>query len=235
LTAFLAWPGSGGVMSFGAVDDAALVAALRGGDEAAFVWLVGRLRPCMLRLAMLHVPSREVAEEVVQDAWLAVLQQLDRFEGRSTLKTWIFRIVINRAKTRGARERRSVPFSSLAGVADAEAETDAGEPTVPAEWFHGANYRWSGHWAVPPASWEGIPEAWLVAKETEGVIAQAIDALPAAQRAVIGLRDVEGCSSAEVCTLLEVTEGNQRVLLHRARARVRATLAAYLDAARMVG
>ncbi len=207
-------------------EERALLEALRRGDEAAFVRLVESLHGSMLRLAMLHVGDRAVAEEVVQDAWIGVLQQLDRFEGRSSLKTWVLRIVGNRAKTRAVRERRSVPFSALAG-----GDPEADEPAVDPDRFLPAGHRWAGHWASPPASWREVPEELLLSQETMAEVERAVATLPAAQRAVLVLRDVEGLSAAEACQLLGLTEGNQRVLLHRGRSKVRATLERYLDAA----
>jgi RNA polymerase sigma-70 factor, ECF subfamily len=203
-----------------------LLEALRRGDEAAFVRLVETLHGPMLRLAMVHVGDRAVAEEVVQEAWLGVLHQLDRFEGRSSLKTWVLRIVSNRAKTRAVRERRTVPFSALAG-----GDLEADEPAVDPDRFLPAGHRWAGHWASPPASWREVPEELLLSQETMAEVERAVATLPAAQRAVLVLRDVEGLSAAEACQLLGLTEGNQRVLLHRGRSKVRATLERYLDAA----
>jgi RNA polymerase sigma-70 factor (ECF subfamily) len=176
----------------------------------------------MLRIARLYVRDRAVAEEVVQEAWLGVLRGLERFEGRSSLRTWLFRIVTNLAKTRGVRESRSMPFSALAG-----GEVEDEGPSVPPERFRGPEDRWSGHWASPPEEW-GRPEHELLAAETREVIARAIDALPAVQRQVITLRDVEGWSSEEVCNALDLSETNQRVLLHRARTKVRHALDDYV-------
>jgi RNA polymerase sigma-70 factor, ECF subfamily len=206
-----------------------LVGALRRGDETAFAGLVEALHGSMLRLAMLHVGDRAVAEEVVQDAWLGVLQQLDRFEGRSSLKTWVLRIVSNRAKTRALRERRTVPFSTLAG------DPEADEPAVDPDRFLPAGHRWAGHWASAPASWRDVPEDVLLSRETMTVVERAVQALPDAQRAVLVLRDVDGLGAAEACQLLGLSEGNQRVLLHRARVKVRATLERYLAAAPTAG
>jgi RNA polymerase sigma-70 factor, ECF subfamily len=203
-------------------DDAALVAALRRGDEEAFATLVSGLHGSLLRLALLHVRDRAAAEEVVQETWLGVLAGLDRFEGRSSLRTWIFRILVNRARTRGQREARSRPFSAFG-----EAVEDAG-PTVAAERFLDADDRWAHHWAAPPRSWEEIPEEHLLGQEVRGRIQTAIDALPPGQRAVITLRDVEGLSAEEACNVLGLSETNQRVLLHRARSAVRRDLASYL-------
>src|SRR6266498_6042779 len=203
-------------------EELSLVEALRAGDEAAFMALVDRYGPSMLRLAMVYVRNRSVAEEVVQETWLGVLRGIDRFEGRSSLRTWLFRIVTNLAKTRGVRESRSVPFSALVG----EEVEDAG-PSVPPERFRGPEDRWWGHWASPPEEW-GRPEHELLSAETRAVIDRAIDALPDVQRQVITLRDVEGWSSDEVCNALDLSETNQRVLLHRARTKVRHALDDYL-------
>lgn len=204
-------------------DDLELLARLRRGDEAAFTQLVERLHGPMLRVAMIHVGNRAVAEEVAQDAWVGVLAQLDRFEGRSSLRTWVLRIVANRARTRAVRERHTLPFSSLDGAAE------PGRPAVEPERFLPAGHRWAGHWASPPRSWGDVPEERLLSAETRAEVGRAVELLPPAQRAVITLRDVEGMTAAETCELLELTEGNQRVLLHRARSRVRRALERYLD------
>jgi RNA polymerase sigma-70 factor, ECF subfamily len=160
-------------------EDPHLVEGLRARDEAAFAALVSEYGTGMLRVAQMYVSTRSVAEEVVQEAWLAVLKGIDHFEGRSSLKTWIFRIVANTAKTRGVREARSTPFSSLAG--------NEGDATVPADRFLGAGERYPGHWAVPPASWAGIPDERLLATETMEVIRREIERLPPSQRAVLTL------------------------------------------------
>jgi RNA polymerase sigma-70 factor, ECF subfamily len=201
-------------------EDEHLVHGLRARDEAAFAALMRLYGAGMLRVAQMHVSSRSVAEEVVQEAWLAVLKGIDRFEGRSSLKTWIFRIVANTAKTRGVRESRSTPFSSLAG--------EEGDATVPADRFLGSGERFPGHWAVRPASWAAVPDERLLATETMEVIRREIERLPPSQRAVLTLRDLEGLSADEVCNALDLTETNGRVLLHRARAKVRAALEEYL-------
>jgi RNA polymerase sigma-70 factor (ECF subfamily) len=199
--------------------DARLLEGLRAGDEAAFVALMREYGAGMLRVAMVYVSSRAVAEEVVQEAWLGVLKGIGRFEGRSSLKTWLFRIVANAAKTRGMRESRSIPFSALG--------EDAGdEPAVDPERFLGPGERFPGHWSVPPQAW--APEGRLLSGEALDVIEREIDRLPPAQRAVITMRDVQGFTSEEVCNALDVTETNQRVLLHRARARVRGALEEYM-------
>jgi RNA polymerase sigma-70 factor (ECF subfamily) len=177
----------------------------------------------MLRIAQLYTPSRAVAEDVVQETWLGVLQGLDRFEGRSSLKTWIFRILTNRAKTRGQRERRSIPFSALA---DRESEGD--EPAVDPSRFRSDDDRFAHGWASPPTSWEEVPEDRLLSTETLSKVDEAIALLPEMQRIVITLRDIEGWSSQEVCNFLDISETNQRVLLHRARSKVRRALEGYL-------
>ena len=177
----------------------------------------------MLRVAMMYVSSRAVAEEVVQEAWLGVFAGLDRFEGRSSLKTWVFRILTNTAKTRGEREGRSVPFSSLGG------DDGDDEPAVDADRFLATDHRWAGHWSSSPRNPHDVPEERLLAGEARGRIAAAIEALPANQRAVITLRDVDGFDAEEACEILGVSEANQRVLLHRARAKVRAALEEYID------
>src|SRR4051812_16303565 len=175
-------------------DDQRLVDALRAGDEAAFEMLIERYQAPLLRLAMMYVPSRAVAEEVVQETWLGVLQGLARFEGRSSLKTWIFRILTNRARTRGQREGRSIPFSSIWNP-----DSDAAEPAVDADRFQPLEHEYAGHWISRPQNWEALPEERLIGQETRAQIQQAIDALPDSQREVIRLRDVEGWSSEEIC------------------------------------
>ncbi|MGZ8603178.1 MAG: RNA polymerase sigma factor [Actinomycetota bacterium] len=204
--------------------DLQLALSLRAGDEAACMSLVERLQPAMLRIARIYVSTQAVAEEVVQDAWLGVLKGIDAFEGRSSLRTWIFRILVNIAKTRGAREARSAPFSSV------WAPDAADEPAVELDRFLSDGHeRWPGHWAAPPASWESVPEERLLSRETLATVAAAIEALPPNQREVIRLRDVLGWSSKEVRNALELSETNQRVLLHRARSKVRRALERYLE------
>jgi RNA polymerase sigma-70 factor, ECF subfamily len=205
-------------------EDIRLIAALRCGDSEAFATLVDHHSRAMIRVATAYVPTRAAAEEAVQETWIAVLRGIDGFEGRASLKTWIFRILTNVAMRAGARERRSVPFSALV-----EAE-DTGEPSVdPARFLPADHELFPGHWAIMPARWP-TPEEGLLAGETREVIAAAIAELPAAQRTVIGLRDVEGWSSDEVCEALEISAGNQRILLHRARSRVRNAIEAYYGA-----
>jgi RNA polymerase sigma-70 factor (ECF subfamily) len=200
--------------------DSQLVAALRSGDEATFALIVREWHPSLLRVAQIFVPSRAIAEEVVQDTWVRVLGALDRFEGRSSLKTWVFRILVNTAKTRAQREGRVLPFSALndpGRIPEAAVDPDRFRPEDDA--------RFPGHWLSPPRE---LPEEQLLAAETRAVIAGAIDALPATQAAVIRLRDVDGWSSEEVRNALDISEVNQRVLLHRARAKVRRVLEDYL-------
>ena len=196
----------------GGAEDRAL-AALRAGDEAAFLELVNRHHGAMLRVASMYVRSRAVAEEVVQEAWLGVLRGLHLFEGRSTLKSWIFSILVNCAKARGLREARSVPLSSLDPSPDDEG------PSVSADRFRDEGDRWAGHWSEPPEPW---PDARVESSELVAIVAEALETLPPTQRTVMSLRDVDGWESAEVCALLDISEGNQRVLLHRARTKVRA-------------
>ena len=204
--------------------DRELLERLRAGDEDAFMTLVDKYGPLMLRIALGHVRSRAVAEEVVQEAWLGVLQGLDRFEGRSSLKTWILRIVANRARTRGEREARSVPVSSLV-----DADEDA--PAVDPHRFRpDSDPRYPGGWAVPPHNWARMPDEELLAAETLHQVRTAIAKLPPRQQEVIVLRDVEGWEPEEVSEALELTPGNQRVLLHRARSKVRSELEHYFEA-----
>jgi RNA polymerase sigma-70 factor (ECF subfamily) len=203
-----------------AADEAALLARLRAGDEDAFGGLVDSCHPTMLALALAHTGSRTVAEEVVQEAWVGVIRGLDGFEGRSTLKTWIMRIVINTAMARGGREARSVPFSSLARGAD--------EPAVEPERFRSDEDAFPGHWRGYPGDWGALPEQVLLRRETLAVAMTAIDELPPAQRTVITLRDVYGCRADEVCDTLDLDPAYQRVLLHRARSHVRAALERHL-------
>jgi RNA polymerase sigma-70 factor (ECF subfamily) len=202
--------------------DLALVDRLRAGDELAFMMLVDQLQPAMLRVARMYVSSAAVAEEVVQETWLGVLRGLDRFEGRSSLRTWIFRILTNTAKTRGQREGRSIPFSALAG-------DDLDAPAVDPDRFDPPGRDPRGHWSTLPDDWRGIPDDRLLGNETLAVVGRAIDALPPMQAAVIRLRDVLGWTSDEVRNALDLTETNQRVLLHRARAGVRAALERHLE------
>lgn len=198
-----------------------LVEALRAGEEAAFAALVERYHSSLVRMARMYVRERSVAEEVAQETWLAVLNGIDRFEERSSLKTWLFRILTNRAKTRGERESRSVPFSSIG---------DPEEPAVDPDRFRPEGERYAGGWKEFPTPWEGDPEERLLAGEARRLILETIEQLPPTQRAVITLRDIEGFDAEDVCNVLDVSDTNQRVLLHRARSRVRAALEQYLEA-----
>jgi RNA polymerase sigma-70 factor, ECF subfamily len=197
-------------------DDRALVELLRAGDETAFMMLVDELGPSMRRVARMYVSTDAVADDVVQEAWLGVVRGLDGFEGRSSLRTWIFRILVNTAKTRGQREGRSVPFSSLAG-------DDLDAPTFDPSAFE-ADGESRGAWSTLPFDWRGMPEERAEATETMHVVGGAIAMLPPLQAEVIRMRDVLGWSSEEVRNALDISETNQRVLLHRARAKVRAAL-----------
>jgi len=207
-------------------EDAALVDALRFGDESAFVELVRRYGASMLQVARLYVQTHAVAEEVVQETWVGVLNGIARFQGRSSFKTWLFRILTNTAQTRAVRERRSVPFSSLV-----QAELETAEPSVDPDRFIPQGERWASYWATSPARFDEQPEGQLLSSETLGVVRAAIDALPRVQQVVITMRDVVGFSPEEVCAALELSESNQRVLLHRARAKVRRELERHLDGA----
>jgi len=189
--------------------DAELLGQLRAGDERAFVTLVQRHHNAMLRLASSFVPNVAVAEEVVQDTWLGVLRGIGGFEGRSSFRTWLFRILVNRARTTGARERRTVAVGGTDAVSDAGA-------TVAASRFDA-----SGSWLSPTERWIEEVEDRLEAGKLAGLIRTAIDDLPDRQRQVVTLRDIEGLTSEEVCSVLDISETNQRVLLHRARSRLR--------------
>jgi len=202
--------------------DQQILTALRMGDEAAFTGLVERHSASMLRIALIYVNDQATAEEVVQETWVAALRGLNGFEGRSSLKTWLFTILTNRARTRAVRENRYVPL-------EIEGELEA-EPIVTPERFNPPGGQFAYHWAdgSQPQHWDLIPEDRLLAQETRAVVLDAIESLPPNQRQVIRLRDVEGFSAAEVCNMLEISETNQRVLLHRARGRVRQALELYL-------
>ncbi len=200
-------------------EDLRLVERLLAGDEDAFEALVGLHHGALLRLARVFVPTQALAEEVVQETWLAVLGGLRSFEGRASLRTWIFRILMNRARTIAVREGRSVPFSAL---------DDPGEERVPA--VDPSRFRPGGGWSRPPERWDDdTPEKILIAREAVGRLEEAIRQLPPGQRAVVTLRDIEGCDSVEVCNILGIRETNQRVLLHRARSKLRGMLEGYLE------
>ena len=217
-------PGAPHSSSGASPDDLALLQSLRTGDEEAFITLVNRYHSSLLRLALLYVRDHAVAEEVVQDTWVGVLNHLDSFEPRASLKTWIFRILVNRAKTSAQKEGRSIPFSA---TWDAQEEGD--EPAMPTDRFYSddPSSSRSGWWASPPRDWGASPEDALLAAETRSYLQSAIATLPPSQREVITLRDIEGLPSTDVCNILGVTEMNQRVLLHRARAKVRQALERY--------
>ncbi len=203
-------------------DERALLERLRAGDRAAFAALVKAHGGALLRFATAFVKDRALAEEVVQDAWLAALDHLDGFEGRASIRTWLFHVVANRARTRLVREGRSVPFSALGDL------DDAGEPAVDPDRFEPG-----GEWRSPVRRWaEEDPERLALGAETRGALERAIAALPEGQRAVLTLRDVEGLEADEICNLLGLTVSNQRVLLHRARAKVRQALEAHMGGAR---
>jgi RNA polymerase sigma-70 factor, ECF subfamily len=194
--------------------EADLLIALRQGDQAAFAELVDAWGPAMLRVARMHVPSHAIAEEVVQDTWLAVLRGLERFEGRSSLRTWVFSILLNLARSRGEREHRVLPFAAL---------WERREPAVPPERFQGRRDERPGWWAAPPQPWAD-PEARLESRAAQEALQAAIATLPTRQREAIVLRDVLGFDADEACSVTGVSDGNHRVLLHRARAKVRSAL-----------
>jgi RNA polymerase sigma-70 factor (ECF subfamily) len=201
-----------------------LVEALRRGDEEVFVRLVREHGALMRRVASFYVSDRAVVDEVVQETWLGVVTGIHRFEGRSTFRTWLFRVLTNVARNRAVRESRSMPFSSLA------AEEVAGEePSVDADRFLGADHRWAGHWASTPRRFDELPDARLESTETLHLVRAAIERLPEAQRAVITMRDMVGFEPEEVCESLGISDGNQRVLLHRARTAVRKALETHLE------
>jgi RNA polymerase sigma-70 factor (ECF subfamily) len=205
-------------------DDAALVQALRDGDEAAFAGLVAELNPALMRLALAHVPSRAVAEEVVQDTWVGVIKGIDRFEGRSALRTWIFQILLNNARSRGKREKRILPFS----VFRRRGEEGRDEPAVDADRFQGRRGDHPGHWARPPVEWDS-PDRRLAEDATRDVLLNAVAELPVRQREVLTLRDIQGYSAEEARNALGLSETNQRVLLHRGRSKVRAALERHFE------
>jgi RNA polymerase sigma-70 factor (ECF subfamily) len=200
-------------------DDRTVVAALRQGDERTFVAIVERYHAALVRLALTYVHDRAVAEEVAQEAWLGMLTGLPRFAGRASLRTWLFQILINCARASHRREAHAIPFSTLGEEDNA--------PSVEPERFHAHDHRWAGHWSAPPQPW---PEEHLLATEVGSEVESAIRRLPPHQRAVLTLRDVEGLTAAEVCQVLGISDANERVLLHRARSRVRQALETYLQA-----
>jgi RNA polymerase sigma-70 factor (ECF subfamily) len=212
-----------GAPEMAAADEASMVEALLRGDERAFEWLVQQHHTTLVRLALRYVRDPAIAEEVAQETWLQVLKGLPRFQLRSSLKTWMTQIVMNRARTRARRDRRSLPFTDawLATLAD-------GEPAVDQDRFNSSDSPANAdRWASAPRPF--MPEERILADETRSIVQRVIAALPVAQREVITLRDIEGRSAIEVCNTLGLTETNQRVLLHRARSRVRAALEPYLS------
>lgn len=203
--------------------DEALLARLRAGEEAAFDELVNQHHGALIRMAMGHLADREMAEEVVQDTWMAVIESLDRFEGRSSLRTWIFGILIHKAKDRGIREKRHTTFSAFESY-----DNDSEEAVDPARFQQSGE--WAGHWAFPPQPWdEQTPERLLASQQAVNAMNQAINALPLTLKEVLILRDVEGVEVKEVCELLKITETNLYVRLHRARERVRQAVESYLE------
>ncbi|HUA50046.1 MAG TPA: RNA polymerase sigma factor [Solirubrobacteraceae bacterium] len=206
-----------------ASSDEETVAALRVGDERTFRDLFARSYPAMKRVARTYVASDAVAEEIVQETWIAILTGIDRFEGRSTLGTWIFGVLVNQAKYRSAGEKRALPFSSVA-------PSEPDDPAVDPDRFQKDDDAWPGHWATPPRPWQK-PERRLLSLEVRERLRAAMTELPDRQRLVVGLRDIDGHSAEEVCDLLGVSPENQRVLLHRGRSRLRAVLEEYVDAA----
>lgn len=203
--------------------DAQIVAALRAGDERTFRDLFERSYPMMKRVARGYVSCDAVAEEVVQDTWMAIVTGIDRFEGRSALGTWMFSILTNQAKTHSARERRALPISCIAPA-------DVEEPAVNPDRFQQDDEAWPGHWATPPRPWQK-PERRLLSLEAREQFKEALAQLPERQRLIVVLRDIEGLPAEEVCDLLELSQENQRVLLHRGRSRLRAVLEGYFDEA----
>ena len=207
-------------------DDRVLVEALRRGDEDAFGWLIDRYDGSLRRLARNYVATPAVAEDVVQETWLAVVKGIDRFEERSAVSTWLYRILANIARTRGVREHRSIPFSSAAGALD-----EGAGPAVDPERFGTPGAPGYGAWAAPPTPWADEPESRLEFGEVLDVVRAAVEQLPPAQQEVITLRDLEGWTSTEVRNALDLSETNQRVLLHRARSKVRRAVEAYFEKA----
>ncbi len=203
-------------------DDDVLVKALAARDSDAFAYLLDRYHASLVRLAQQYVPSHAVAVEVVQETWLAVIDGIDRFEQRSSLKTWLFRILVNIARSHGVKENRSIPFATTAVLEE--------EPAVDPRRFR-RGFRERGGWKRPPNPWSE-PEQRAVDAETLATIRAAIDRLPPEQREVITMRDLLGWSAAEVCEALEVSDANQRVLLHRARSKVRGSLELHYDVER---
>ncbi len=214
-------PGNCSIATSKVQDEVALLDQLKAGDEQAFDSLVAQNHAGLIRMAMRHVADREVAEEVVQETWMALIDGLDRFEGRSSLRTWIFGILIHKAKDRGVREKRHTTFSAFESLDDEE-------PVDPSR-FHQSG-EWAGHWALPPQPCdERTPEMLLASHQAVTAMNRAIEALPPTLKDVLILRDMEGMEVREVCDLLKITETNLYVRLHRARERVRTAVEGYLD------
>ena len=207
-----------------ATDEERVVAGLRNGDEGAFRKLFDEHNAALVRIARTYAPSQALAEEIAQETWVAVIKGIDRFEGRSTLRTWMFSILVNVARSRSQREARTIPFSSAM-----PADDESGDGLDPDRFFAADHPLYAGHWKLGPAPW-GLPEERLLSGETRSVLIGAIDALPPSQREVITLRDIAGWMASEVCNALAISETNQRVLLHRARTKVRAAIEADLGA-----
>ena len=203
--------------------DTELVERLRDGDEATFARLIDAYSAPLLRLAVTFVQSRAVAEEIVQETWMAVVTGIGRFEGRSSVRTWLFKILTNKAKTRALTERRTISFSDFD-------PNDTDEPAVdPSRFLPASHPQWPGHWATAPQPWSMGPEGTALDRETLAVLRSALEALPRAQRVVVALRDVHGWPAADICAALDLSEANQRVLLHRGRSRLRAVLERYFS------
>jgi RNA polymerase sigma-70 factor (ECF subfamily) len=199
-----------------------VVDCLRRGEESAFVSLISRYHTLMVRVAMMYVADQATAEEIVQDTWIGVLEGIDRFEGRSSIKTWIFKILTNKARTRGAQENRGLAFLSLETIEGTD------EPAVDPERFRPADDpQMPDSWANPPIPWAGAPEAHALNQEILRTLRDAIDTLPPRQRSILLLHDIEGWASHEICNVFNLTETNHRVLLHRARSKVRQALECY--------
>lgn len=202
-------------------DDSVVLDALRAGDEEAFRELVARHQRALFAVALSYAGTPAAAEEVVQETWLGVLRGIDRFEGRSSLKTWIFAVLVNQARSRGRVEQRSIPFPSFPDRPDG---SEGSEPAIDPRRFRGPGDAFEGYWVTPPKPFGQLPEERVTSAETLDAVAESIRRLPPLQQQVIALRDIEGWSAEEVCSFLELSEANQRVLLHRARSRVRSAL-----------
>ncbi len=215
--------GSASIRYRASTPDAEIVAGILAGDESAFAELVQRLGGMLLQIALMYVPTRAIAEEVVQETWVAVLRGIHNFEGRSSLKTWVIRILMNRAKSIGVKEHRTIPFASAVAI-DSDPYEGAADPD---RFLPGDDPQFPRHWSSPPRTWHDSPEERVLTSEVMMVVETAASELSGAQREVLLMRDVAGLSSEEVCAMLEITQANQRVLLHRARARVRRALERY--------